>query len=91
MENETIDDSTQTTPLALKLLLLIEANENRGLEELLYDSRDLHQLLDTLDTQLTKPGKNVVHLSKLFTLKVLIQVVFAKKHCLFVTHHKNLC
>ena len=45
--------------------------------------RDLHLLLDTLDIQLTKLGKTVVHISKLFILEAL-------KTRLFVTHHKYL-
>ena len=35
--------------------------------------RDLHLLLDTLDIQLTKLGKNVAHVSKLFVLEALKQ------------------
>jgi len=35
--------------------------------------RDLHLLLDTLDIQLTKLGKNVAHVRKLFILKALKQ------------------
>ena len=35
--------------------------------------RDLHLLLDTLDIQLTKQGKNVAHVSKLFILEALKQ------------------
>ena len=35
--------------------------------------RDLHLLLDTLGIQLTKLGKNVAHVSKLFTLEALKQ------------------
>ena len=44
--------------------------------------RDLHLLLDTLDIQLTKLGKNVAHVSKPFILEAL-------KQGYFVTHHKN--
>lgn len=35
--------------------------------------RDLHLLLDTLGIQLTKLGKNVAHVSKLFILEALKQ------------------
>ena len=35
--------------------------------------RDLHLLLDTLSIQLTKLGKNVAHVSKLFILEALKQ------------------
>ena len=35
--------------------------------------RDLHLLLDTLGIQLTKQGKNVAHVSKLFILEALKQ------------------
>lgn len=35
--------------------------------------RDLHLLLDALDIQLTKLGKNVAHVSKLFILEALKQ------------------
>ena len=35
--------------------------------------RDIHLLLDTLDIQLTKLGKNVVDISKLFILEALKQ------------------
>lgn len=35
--------------------------------------RDLHLLLDTLDIQLIKLGKNVAHVSKLFILEALKQ------------------
>ena len=45
--------------------------------------RDLHLLLDTLGIQLTKLGKNVAHVSKLFILEAL-------KQGYFVTHHEKL-
>ena len=35
--------------------------------------RDLHLLLDTLGIKLTKLGKNVAHVSKLFVLEALKQ------------------